>query len=363
VPVLSLQARISYPGFTLDVHHELRLDRIVGLFGASGSGKSTLLRLIAGFERASVGRIAFDGECWQDTGSRKFVPAYRRPAGLVFQDTRLFLHRNVAGNLDFAYRRRNSRAAAIEFSEILSAFDLQPLLSRSVGDLSGGERQRVAMARTLLAQPRVLLLDEPLAALDAGRKNEIIPYLEALPERFGIPVIYVSHAIDEVARLCDHVIVLEGGRIGATGRAADVLNQLDLSSTTPGTGDLTVIEAEVVEQLGTLQLTRLKHSAHTFVVPMLTHLRPGAKIRLSVRANDVAIATVAPQGLSFRNILSGTLVAIDSHPDSAFATVSVDIGDTILKAQLTRHAVGELKLKEGMAVFALLKTASFDRRL
>jgi molybdate transport system ATP-binding protein len=361
-PLLALSVRIAYPGFTLDIDHEFALERIIGLFGPSGSGKSTLLRILAGFERTASGRIVFDGECWQDSARRKFLPAYRRPVGFVFQDTRLFGHVDVAGNLQFASRHSKPGHASIAYQEILSAFDLQALLSRRVEELSGGERQRVAIARTLLTQPRILLLDEPLAALDSGRKSEILPYLESLPDRFGIPVIYVSHAIDEVARLCDRVIALDNGHISATGSSADVLNQLELTEKPAGTAEMTIIEAEVIEQLPDLHLTRLDHSGHTFVVPMLTHLPQGAAVRLSVRANDVAIATEAPRGLSFRNILSGTLVAIDAHPDSAFATVSVDIGGTMLKAQLTRHAVGELKLSKGMSVFALLKTASFDHR-
>jgi molybdate transport system ATP-binding protein len=359
---LSLQARITYPGFTLDVDHEFDLERVVGLFGASGSGKSTLLRLIAGFEKTGSGRILFNGECWQDAGKRRFVPAYRRPVGCVFQDTRLFGHLDVAGNLEFASRRGKPGSVSLGYQEILSALDLESLLSRRVQELSGGERQRVAIARTLLTQPSILLLDEPLAALDSGRKSEIVPYIEALPDRFGIPVIYVSHAIDEVARLCDRVVVLSAGRITATGNAADVLNHLESSEWPASLGNVTIIEARVIEQMPDLQLTRLDHAGQSFVVPLLTHLRPGALIRLSIRANDVAIATIEPRDISFRNILRGTLSAIESRPGSAFAIVSVDIGGATLKAQLTRHAVADLGLGQGMSVFALLKTASFDSR-
>jgi molybdate transport system ATP-binding protein len=359
---LYLNARIRYPEFMLDIDHEFTLDGATGLFGASGSGKSTLLRLIAGFERSASGQLVFDDDCWQDSARRRFLPAFRRPVGFVFQDTRLLHHLDVSGNLQFASRRSKSKQQAIGYPEVVSAFDLQALLSRGVAELSGGERQRVAIARTLLTQPRILLLDEPLAALDLGRKSEILPYLESLPERFGMPVIYVSHAVEEVARLCDRVVVLEAGRIGATGQTADALNHLDaaLQETLPG--DVTVIEAQVTEQLAELQLTRLDHCGQPFVVPMLTHLPCGTRIRLSVRASDVAIATESSAGLSFRNILNGTVASIEEQPGSAFATVFVDIGAAILKAQLTRHAVAELKLSKGMAVFALLKTASFDHR-
>jgi molybdate transport system ATP-binding protein len=362
MPSLSIKARITYPGFTLEVAENLVLDRIVGLFGASGSGKSTLLRTIAGFEKGAYGRIQFDGDSWQDTDRKLFVPAWRRPVGYVFQDTRLFGHIDVAGNLGYAARRSKPGSATIRHQDIVSAFELQSLLSRRVDALSGGERQRVAIARTLLTQPRILLLDEPLAALDAGRKSEILPYLESLPDRFGIPVIYVSHAIDEIARLCDRVVALHQGQIIATGNTTDVLNHLEVQTQKSPLGQVTVIDVTVVEQLVELQLTRLDHFRQSFVVPTLTHLPLGAHVRLSIRASDVAIATEAPRGLSVRNILRGTLAAIEPHANSAFATLSIDIGNTLLKAELTRHAVGELGLREGMPVFALVKTASFDHR-
>lgn len=362
MPALSLKARVSFPGFTLDVDQDLTVDRIVGLFGASGSGKSTLLRVIAGFENSARGRVEFEGECWQDTGSRHFLPAWRRPVGFVFQDTRLFGHLDVAGNLRYAVSRSKSGSASIRHEDILVAFDLRELLSRRVDALSGGERQRVAIARTLLTQPRILLLDEPLAALDIGRKSEILPYLESLPDRFGIPVIYVSHAIDEVARLCDRVVALHQGRIVATGNTADVLNHLEVRLPQSPLGQVTVIDVTVAEQLPELQLTRLDHGGQTFVVPTLTHLPLGARLRLSIRASDVAIATEAPRGISVRNVLRGTLAAVELHADSAFATLQVDIGNTLLKSELTRHAVGELGLRAGMPVFALVKTASFDHR-
>lgn len=357
---LTFKARLERPGFLLDVDHTLELQRITGLFGASGGGKSTLLRVIAGLERNAVGSIEFDGANWQDTASGNFMPAWRRPVGLVFQDARLFEHRDVEGNLEFAIRRSTSSGVAISRDEIVDALGIGSLLSRQVGALSGGERQRVAIARTLCAQPRLLLLDEPLAALDSGRKTDILPYLEALPERFGIPIIYVSHSVDEIARLCDQVAVIDNGQISHTGKTADVLNHLELDFRRATSANITVIEATVTEQVSDLQLTRLEHAGQHFVVPMLTHLATGAVIRLSVRASDVAIATEEPRGLSFRNILKGTLVGIETSDNSAFATALVDICGATLKAELTRHAVRELHLTVGMPVFALLKTASFD---
>ena len=357
---LAIKARLSWPGFTLDVDHTLPMDRITGLFGPSGGGKSTLLRIISGIEGKAEGRIEFDGECWQDSARKVFTHAWRRPVGFVFQDARLFEHLDVAGNLEFAARRSFSTESAMSRDDIVEALGISSLLQRKVTELSGGERQRVAIARTLCAQPRLLLLDEPLAALDRGRKSEILPYLEALPDRVGIPIIYVSHAIEEVARLCDQVAVINQGRISHTGNTTDILNHLDMNLRQTTSASITILEASVTEQIADLQLTRLEHAGQQFVVPMLNHLATGTTVRLSVRASDVAIATEEPRGLSFRNILKGVIAGIETEEGSAFATVLVDIGTATLKAELTRHAVRELQLAKDMPVFALLKTASFD---
>jgi molybdate transport system ATP-binding protein len=361
-PALSIKANVPYEDFRLDVDLNLVLDGVTGLFGPSGGGKSTLLRVIAGLEKSATGQLRFGNEIWMDSAGETFVPPHKRSVGYVFQDGRLFDHQTVAGNLQYAAERAATEQDAIQFDEILSIFDLQPLLRREVGALSGGERQRVAIARTLLTQPRLLLLDEPLAALDAGRKGEILPYLEALPPRFGIPSIYVSHSIDEIARLADQVVVLDKGRVKAVGGAAEVLNQLDMQSPSSQFDVITILETRLLEDLPDLGLTRLDHHGQTIVVPRLAQRTEGEHVRLHIRAGDVALATKKPEGISFRNILAGTLSKIDAHPDSPFATVSVAIDGATLRAHLTRQAVAELKLESGMPVFALLKTASFDQR-
>jgi molybdate transport system ATP-binding protein len=230
---LDLATRISFRDFELDVSHRFALDGITALFGPSGCGKSTLLRIIAGLEEKAGGRIAFGGEVWLDTASRIFVPPHLRGVGYVFQDARLFPHLSVEGNLRYAARRSAGIDHRIAFDDVVAALDLGPLLSRRTGALSGGERQRVAMGRTLLARPRLLLMDEPLAALDIQRKAEILPYIERLPERFGVAVIYVTHAIDEVVRLARRMVVLGAGRKIADGSVAEVLERLDIQ---PATG-------------------------------------------------------------------------------------------------------------------------------
>lgn len=357
---LSLRVRLAYPGFTLDVDKDIQLAGVTGLFGPSGGGKSTLLRIIAGLERRAAGQVNFGDEVWQSDTS--FMPSYRRPVGYVFQDTRLFPHLTVQGNLQFALARR-ANDLGVAFDEAVSSMDLQPLLHRHVDALSGGERQRVAIARTLLTNPRLLLLDEPMAALDVGRKREILPYIEALQKRFGIPAIYVSHAVNEMARLADNVIVLEGGRITAFGPAADILNREDMQLSASPFDTVTVMEVRVVEHMRALHLTRVDHQGQFITVPMMAGTTEGETARLLVRAGDVVIATEEPRGLSVRNMLIGNLLSISPLQNSAFATVSVDVGGAVIKAQLTHQAVTELGLVTGSRVIALIKAASFDRNL
>jgi ABC-type sulfate/molybdate transport systems ATPase subunit len=218
--------RHGYPGFTLDVDLELPSRGITALFGHSGSGKTTLLRCIAGLERPSNGYLAIDGALWQDDAS--FLPTHRRPIGYVFQEASLFPHLSVQGNLDYGAKRCGCRPTSADFQKVIDLLGIGALLDRKPDRLSGGERQRVAIARALLTAPRLLLMDEPLAALDLARKNEILPYLERLHDELEIPVLYVSHAPDEVARLADHLVVMDGGSAVAQGPLADVLSRIDL---------------------------------------------------------------------------------------------------------------------------------------
>lgn len=357
---LRLCINVEYPGFSLDVDRQFELAGVTGLFGPSGGGKTTLLRAIAGIERHVKGQVVFNREVWQDASS--FVPAHRRPVGFVFQDARLFPHLTVEGNLQFALKRAGDDVE-IRFSDVVSAMDIRPLLQRQTHGLSGGERQRVAMARTLLSNPRLLLLDEPMAALDVGRKREILPYIEALPKHFGIPAIFVSHAVNEMAQLADNVVVLEEGKITAVGSAVSILNREDLQLSALPFEPVAILEVRVIEHLDAMRLTRVDCCGQHLTVPKLDKLREGDVARLSVRAADVVIATSEPHGLSVRNMLAGSVHSVEAVTGSAFVTVSVDIAGAIVKAQLTQHAVSELELETGQEVFALIKTASFDRSL
>lgn len=356
---LLVRSRIDYAKFSLDVDSELHLKGVTGLFGPSGGGKSTLLRVIAGLDQNTGGQVSFAGTAWQK--ERLFVPAYKRRVGYVFQDAQLFSHLSVAGNLHFALDRSDAGEASNSFDDVVDAFDLQSLLQRGVVELSGGERQRVAIARTMLSQPELLLLDEPLAALDAARKREIYPTIAALPARFDVPIIFVSHAVDEMAQLAENVIVLEDGRIVAEASTQKILSRDSLRGSLLAFEAMSVLDVTVVEQLESLHLVRVDHCGQSLTIPSHAGVRIGAALRLIVRAGDVVLATEEPQGLSVRNILSGTISAITLNPDSAFAVVSVDVDGSIINAQLTKQAVQELKLQSGKSVYVLLKTASFDR--
>ena len=358
---LEIDARTVFETATVQVALDERLDGITALFGPSGGGKSTLLRMVAGLETACTGRIAFDGELWLDSARRLRRAPHRRPVGMVFQDGRLFDHLDVAGNLRFAARRAG-RDARVGLAEVVAALDLEPLLGRVPGGLSGGERQRVALGRTLLTSPRLLLLDEPLSALDIGRKAEILPYLRDVPARFGIPAIYVSHAIEEVAQLASQVIVLAEGTVRATGPVEEVLSRVDLQGITGRFEAGALLTARVVGDDPGYQLTILDLEGQRLFMPRIARLQDGQTIRLRLRARDVTLATSRPESISTGNILTGTVAEIAAEQDTAFAEVFVRIGAQQLRARVTRKAVDTLALRKDAPVYAIVKSASFDRR-
>ena len=358
---LDLDVRLDFGTFDLTLSDRFVLEGITALFGPSGCGKSTLLRIIAGLERNAQGRIAFRGETWLDDERRIFAPPHTRGVGYVFQDTRLFPHLSVEGNLRYAARRSAAVKSRIDVANVVEALDLASLLPRRPASLSGGEKQRVAIGRTLLSRPQLLLMDEPLAALDIQRKAEILPYIEQLPETFGVPVIYVTHTMEEVARLAQQIIVLAAGRKVAYGPVTEVLERLDLHAATGRFEAGVVLTARVVGHDDRFRLTRLDLHGQSIDMPM-TDLGIGSEIRLRVRARDVSIATERPRNISVRNILRGSIVRIEEEPETAFAEMLVDIGGARLRARVTRAAVDDLSLAVGMPVFALVKSIAFDRR-
>jgi molybdate transport system ATP-binding protein len=356
---LSLDVRVRYPEFKLAVTQAFPDGGITGLFGPSGCGKSTLLRVISGFERSAKGRVAFGDEVWLDGRTR--VAPHLRGVGYVFQDAWLFPHLSARGNLDYAHKRAGRVPARYSFDDVVDVLDLAPLFARRAYQLSGGERQRVAIGRTLLARPRLLLMDEPLAALDTRRKGEILPYIARLPTAFGIPIIYVTHALEEVTQLCDRIVALSDGRVAATGGVAETLERLDLAGLQGRFEAGSVLTGHVAGQDTDLHLTRVDLGAGAVEVPQIG-LETGTELRLRVRARDVSLARTRPEGLSIRNILSADVLRIASEPDTAFAEVLLDLGGQHLRARITRAAVQDLGLVEGAPIFALIKSVSFDRQ-
>ena len=358
--LLDLSVSLAFGGFTLDVALETPLSGISALFGPSGGGKSTLLRIIAGLEARAEGHVRYDGQVWQGAG--RFTPAHKRGVGTVFQDARLFPHLTVLGNLRYAEKRSRVRGHPVTLEAVTDALDLGPLLARRTEALSGGERQRVALGRTLLTRPSLLLLDEPLAALDRGRKADILPYLRDMPARFGIPALYVSHAIEEVAQIAERVIILADGRIRAEGPTVDILERVDLQGITGRFEAGALLTTRVTAQDEGYQLTRLDLEGQSLTMPMLRALAPGDTARVRIRARDVALAVRRPEGLSTRNILSGQIDTLTPEPDTAFTEAVITIGSQKLRARITREAADSLALTLGMPVHALIKSASFDRR-
>lgn len=373
--LLEIDVRVEYDAFDLQVEQSIPASGVTAVFGPSGSGKTTLLRTLLGFEALSRGRIALDGDVWLDTDGRVAVPPHRRPVGCTFQDGRLFPHLDIAGNLRYADRRSAGGSGAptspsasagsgvsITRDDIVDALDLGALLGRRPHTLSGGERQRAALGRALLSRPRLLLLDEPLSALDRRRKAEIMPYLLALHPRFGIPTLYVSHAVDEVALLADRILVLAEGRVQAFGGTVEVLEHLDLVPLTERFQAAAVLEARVNAHDDEYCLTWLDLDGQRLSVPRIEHLGVGEPARLLVRARDVSLATERPSPTSIRNVLSGVLVALRQDESTAFAEAAVDLGSHRLRARITRASAAELGLAVGSPVFALLKSVSLDTR-
>jgi len=342
-------------GFTLEAEFSAPTPGAIAIFGRSGSGKSTLVSAIAGL-LPSRGRIALDGTTWLDTSRGIDVPTERRRIGYVFQDLRLFPHLGVRANLGYGARRAPPGAGVAAEEEIVELLGLAPLLGRRVHQLSGGERQRVALGRALLSQPKLLLLDEPLAALDAARRDEVLPYLESLRDRYAIPMLYVSHQYDEVLRLATHVVLLEDGRVRASGTPSELSLDARLRRIVGSEAVGAVLDAEVASVDAASGLA----SVATAGGPLRLALGDavvGRRLRLQILARDVILATERPRALSVRNALQGRLGALIDEEDGALLAV-VEVGGSRLLARITRAAAEELELKAGQPVWALVKAAS-----
>ena len=346
--------RLPYPAFTLDIDVDLPAGGVTAVFGRSGSGKTTLLRCIAGLEQTLDGSLIVNGETWQDGSYRR--PVHQRALGYVFQEARLFPHLSVAANLDFGRRRIAESDRRVSLAQVVELLGIAHLLERRPERLSGGERQRVAIARALATSPRLLLMDEPLAALDQARKQEILPYLERLHDELAIPVLYVSHSPDEVARLADHIVLMEDGRAVAQGPLTETLARVDLPLRL-GEDVGVVFSGQVLERNAEWHLARIGFAGGEIWVRD-GGAGVGRTVRLRILARDVSIARHRHDDVSIMNLLPATIIthAAEDHP--ALALLQLQVGGTRLLARLTRHSANRLELAPGQQVWVQIKAVA-----
>ena len=353
----TIQSRflIQYPQFCLDTELEFPDEGVTVIFGRSGSGKTTLLRCLAGLERSPAGYMKFGGHVWQDASQNKFVPVHYRPIGMVFQEARLFPHLSVRDNLNYGYRRIAPEQRKITFDQVTDLMDLHSLLDRRPQKLSGGEQQRVAIGRALLTSPQLLLMDEPLANLDAQRKQDILPFLIRLRKEMKLPIVYVTHSLSEVLQLVDTLILLQGGKSVASGPANEVLSRLDLAGKTGPASVGSVLTTTVAEHETEFGLTRVQYRDQSLYIPEQL-LAVGSPLRVHLLAQDISIALgKSATPTSVLNTLPATVLEIgpmDSKGSSV--NLKLDIGEPIL-ATITRKSLAHLKLKPGMQVYANVK--------
>jgi molybdate transport system ATP-binding protein len=353
---LAVDVRQRLGGFALQTAFESS-GRLTALFGPSGSGKTSLVNLIAGLGRPDAGRIVVDGRVLVDIAEGVFVPRHRRRIGYVFQDARLFPHLTVGQNLSYGRFFTPAEERYAEIGAVVELLGIGHLLGRRPSRLSGGEKQRVAIGRALIASPTLILMDEPLAALDDARKAEILPYVERLRDEGRIPIVYVSHSIAEVSRLATDVVVLAGGRVVASGGAAEVLAARDLLPPEDRDEAGALVELRLVGE-DAFGLSVLTSGAGEWRAPGIA-AAPGTRIRVRVRARDVMLALDRPTGISALNVMAGVIVSVaeGSGPD---ALVTVDCAGDRLLARVTRRSVAGLGLAPGRPVFAIVKAVTFD---
>jgi molybdate transport system ATP-binding protein len=352
---MNIEARfhIRKGDFALDASLEIPIRGVTGLFGPSGSGKTTLLRAIAGLDYIPNGFLKFGEMIWQDR--QVFVPAHKRRLGYVFQEASLFDHFSVRKNLEYGQKRVPVRENQVSLSESIDLLGIAPLLRRKPETLSGGERQRVAIARALAASPKILLMDEPLSGLDQASRNEILPYLDSLHNELNIPVIYVSHILEEMIRLADHLILLDAGQIVAAGRAQQVLSDLDVSSRLSSEA-AAIIDAEVIGSDEDFHLSLLQFSGGILKLAAGS-LKKGDRVRLKLAARDVSLTLEHQSGTSILNIFPAKVEEINPESDTQ-VMVRLVAGSTSILSRITRKSAFDLELKPGKQVFAQVKSVA-----
>jgi molybdate transport system ATP-binding protein len=357
--MLEFDARHEAGAFSLDAAFAAG-PGVTALFGRSGAGKSTILNLIAGLRRPEQGRITAGGSVLFDSRAGVDLPPYRRHLGYVFQEGRLLPHLTVRHNLLYGRFFAHARTPVATLAHVVGLLGLGGLLDRRPGALSGGEKQRVALGRALLANPTVLLLDEPLASLDAPRKAEILYYIERLRDELGLPIVYVSHSIEEVVRLADTLVLVSGGRVLGAGPVAQMMGRVELRPYLGRFEGGAVIDARVAAQDLESGLARLTFGAQALEIPDVEAL-VGEHVRVRIRARDVSIALTQPREVSIRNVLPGTVKEV-AFDEGASLDVRLDVDGTPLIARITRKSALELGLVPGVRVYALVKAVSIDRR-
>ncbi|RON91523.1 molybdenum ABC transporter ATP-binding protein [Pseudomonas fluorescens] len=356
--MIEARLKIAYPGFSLDVDLHLPGRGVTALYGHSGSGKTTCLRCIAGLERAEQGFIQINDEIWQDSERRIFVPPHKRALGYVFQEASLFPHLSVLANLQFGLKRIAKAQRRVDMAQATELLGIGHLLERHPQHLSGGERQRVGIARALLTSPKLLLMDEPLAALDSQRKNEILPYLQRLHDELDIPVLYVSHAQDEVARLADHLVLLSDGMALASGPIGETLARLDLPMAM-GDDAGVIIEGQVSAydaeyQLLSLQLPATEMNIRVTHAPMAV----GQALRAKVHARDISLSLHDSEASSILNRLPVTVISEQTADNTAHVLIRLDAGGTPLLARITRFSRDQLGIHPGQYLWAQIKAVA-----
>ncbi len=355
--MFSIRALKRRDGFTLDVAIEVSTSGVVGLFGRSGCGKTTLVNIVAGLLAADEAHVEIDGVVLEDSRSHTRLPAEQRRIGYVFQDARLFPHLDALGNLRYAERRARGVEKRISLDFVVQLLGLERLLQRRVQQLSGGERQRIALGRALLSQPRLLLLDEPLASLDIARREEVLPYFERLRDELSIPMIYVSHQFEEVLRLATHAVLLEHGRVVTQGTLDDVSLHPDLRAIVGPEAVGSVLTGTVEAHGGDIAgLASIRVGANVLHVA-LRDARAGASVRVQLLARDVILATSRPENISVRNVLTGTIVRV-AGDDAETDMIHIDIGGPLVLARVTRAASAALDLKQSKHIWVLVKSVS-----
>lgn len=346
--------------FTLATKFETATRGITAIFGRSGAGKTSIVNVLAGLLQPRSGRIEIDGHVLLDTENRINVLPEKRRLGYVFQESRLFPHYSVQRNLTYGMRRTPNAERRVNFDDVVGVLGIQALLDRKPRSLSGGERQRVALGRALLTSPNLLLMDEPLASLDASRKQEILPFIERLRDHFHIPMVYVCHDMDEIIRLADTLILIDEGRVAAMGSVENLTSRLDLRPLTGRYEAGSVIAASVAGHDAEFGLSELAFAGGTFRLPRIDN-PVGEKVRVRIRARDVSLALTRPEGVSELNVFKGRIMEVDHTQSAPQIDIRIDIG-VPLWVRITRRAVHELDLREGSEVYTLVKSTSIDRQ-